>query len=306
MVRLVIVLRKAKRGDKKAGAKYLSREWDSSSRRWRYVYDLPKVRGSQESHPGQMSLFDAPQAAPAKPAKQPAAAQPAPPVVPPTPPQTKAAGLDAAPQGKAARAAQRPAPQRGTFHSQGWEFSHEEIDQLAELWEHKMFGANDYAPLDRRKFSRKVLQYAANRRMIVGEQERRERFPSFHSGLPEGPLYLSSYHNSPEDIPTEVAWRVFKRNVMGDKKQAGASLLRSKGWLAFNIYPAGHHHDTAEQADERDRILLRLAMDGYLIVQSGGSIYDIHDTSEKRLDHTHPDTWRKPRQHSEITGRMRH
>lgn len=84
---LVIDLRKAKRGDKKPGAKYLSREWDSRAGRWRYVYELPKGRRARSARPDASAGS----------------------VRPPTPPQTRAIGLDAPPQGKAARAAQQPA-----------------------------------------------------------------------------------------------------------------------------------------------------------------------------------------------------
>lgn len=62
---LVIDLQKAKRGERKAGAKYLDRTWDVRAGRWRYSYTRPTVHGPATPQAGQLSLFDVPHASPA-------------------------------------------------------------------------------------------------------------------------------------------------------------------------------------------------------------------------------------------------
>lgn len=53
---LVVDLRKGKKGERKAGAKYTDRKWDAKAQRWVYVYDLADPHGGPPPEPRQLPM----------------------------------------------------------------------------------------------------------------------------------------------------------------------------------------------------------------------------------------------------------
>lgn len=141
-----------------------------------------------------------------------------------------------------------------------YEFTSCEIDQIVVLVREGHTGR--VLPIDKRKYSRQVLEYAWR----WGITERR--------GDGREVCRASGRINSCYDLPGEALWRMVAPMLRG-QRSIGKSIARDRMWLDLNIWPEGNRYASATSLEEQEAVLDTLARMGYLIVQRAGSVWEI-------------------------------
>lgn len=140
-----------------------------------------------------------------------------------------------------------------------YSFSGKEIDQIVSLV--REWSSGRILPLDQRRYTRQVLEYAYCWRLLDKRDDGR---------LVCGTSRFSVCY----DLPIEALWRLVEPMLHG-QRSIGRSIASHTFWLNLNIYPQGHSHATDATLQEQIDVLNILARHGYLLVQMAGSIWEI-------------------------------
>lgn len=110
------------------------------------------------------------------------------------------------------------------------------------------------APVKRWALAMGLLAQRADRRLVCG-----------------GSAFSPTY-----ELPIDALWALVRPMLHGQRSR-GRSLASDPHWLTLNIYPEGQRGYTQRDYDEQMAVMGRLASHGYLIVQMGGSVWEITD-----------------------------
>jgi hypothetical protein len=167
----------------------------------------------------------------------------------------------------------KPIRRKAMYNFSVYTFSDKEIDQICELV--KKWGRGDiYLPIDARRFTKQVKEYALNWRLL----EKRN-----------GRLFLkssSSWYNSTPGLfnvrylPTEAQWRLVEPMLRTDGS-TGYSIVNNKLWENLGITPQNNKHATEQDLCEKEDILLELSGHHYINFLMAGSVWRIY-TEERQ------------------------
>jgi len=163
-----------------------------------------------------------------------------------------------------------------------WNFNDKEIDQIVTLV--KQWASGSGMPIDRRKFTRNVIDYARARGIIaLGDHCRKWNGELEWYVRSKKRYYINSdlgkFHPR-WCLPQEAIYRLVKPML---EKHSGFSITSNKGWHDLNIYCSKDHLFTNKSIEEMMDILNLLASWGYLIFQYAGSIWCITETPERAV-----------------------
>ena len=143
-------------------------------------------------------------------------------------------------------------------------FTGREISQIATLM--AAWTSGRILPIDQRRYSKQVLQYAEGWRLLDRRADGR-LVPG------EGRFHVCC------DLPVEALWRLVEP-MLGDQRSCGRGIARDPGWLILNIWPEGDKRASETSLQEQIDVLDHLARHNYVRVQMAGSIWRI----ERRHD----------------------
>ena len=138
-------------------------------------------------------------------------------------------------------------------------FSSKEIDQIVTLvceW-----SGGRLPPIDRRHYTRNVLKYARNRRLLDQQPDGRA-------------VCGTSRFNVCDDLPPEALWRIVGP-MMNGQQRIGRSIASNPAWLSLGISPVGYRRAPGTNLQEQIMVLDILAGHGYLILQMAGDVWEI-------------------------------
>lgn len=146
-----------------------------------------------------------------------------------------------------------------TYRFSVYTFTSREIDQIIALV--REWSGGRIMALDARTLSKQVRAYAQRWNLV----EKRD----------DGKLYCGSqYLSVTHDLPLEALWRLVEP-MMNGQQSIGFSIATNVTWLQLGIWPYGHRHSSEASLSEQVDVLLRLQQYGYLLVQMGGSIWNV-------------------------------
>jgi len=169
-----------------------------------------------------------------------------------------------------------------------WEFTSKEVSQIIDLVD--CFEAGQSRPIDRRCYSRQVLEYAVSVDLLrpvckhgvfsqprerapewTGDCSRCTRRSDWRLAFCNGMQFMPEY-----DLPPAVLWH-YVRNMLyhptGEVR--GYSLSQQKGWRTLGLWENGHRWHTEKHRESMFQILCNLASHRYIIFQAAGSVWQI-------------------------------
>lgn len=303
-----LTLRKAKKGEMRAGHKYRSRTWDAQAGAW--VYDYGASASGGHKHVAQSDMFglgDTSEAAsPAlRAAERPA---PAPAPAPKAPSKRRTYQQRTYKWGSAIRL---PAAERSALWSEhgddvrgahpsghgGTHYTDKQIDQmvdLVELWAEGWRGSKiseaSLSPAVRDfGLSFGLIGYGkttgpydpkvtdVNSLYVEGAYQSKPDTRYSHEGIRNQMQFEPSAY-----LPPEALWRMVDKHILRGRDHAGRSLAKDPGWKKFDITPEGGTGHVSADMDRIMKILIQLQTHGYLIAQFGGNVWSIETAKEYR------------------------
>lgn len=134
-----------------------------------------------------------------------------------------------------------------------------ELAQLIERWAQ----GDGQIPLDRRTISKSVQEWVRHYGLVEIEKGRWR--------------LRGRYFNPAYDTPIEVLW-LMVAPMLGADGSVGYSINKHDGWKLLNIYPSTSQMATERDMQDRERVLVRLDMAGYLTFLSAGSVWRVDKT----------------------------
>lgn len=172
----------------------------------------------------------------------------------------------------------------GIYKFSVYKFDDKEIDQIVKLVH--LWAQGSIQPVDRRQFSKQVLKYAENWKLIQPADFFKEWDSETDSHrlkwfVKAGRWYPGDSYFRPEyDLPHEALWRLVCPMI---ERYKGFTITKDSDWRLLNIYPA-----TDPSHSDRDRnqiidILNKLTLWNYIIFQYGGSTWQITPTPDRAI-----------------------
>jgi hypothetical protein len=170
-----------------------------------------------------------------------------------------------------------------------YEFTDKEINQIVELAEQWLAGSL-WTPIDKRRYTKQVIQYATNWRLLVKgsdisdyNKERESTYKKFVDNRVYNNSDILNDFVPAYDAPVEVLWRLFEKHVLnqakGENNIYGYSLSTVKGWLNLNIRPNEHKDQQQYDLEALEQVLIKLASYNYITWQRAGNTWwiEIHE-----------------------------
>lgn len=154
-----------------------------------------------------------------------------------------------------------------------YNFNEKEINQICDLVAKWATGSN--SPIDARKYTNQVLEYAKNWRLICKGSELTRPW----SEIKNNRFYINDnimFRFDPVyDMPVEALWQMIKTNILIENKIYGHSVVNNQNWLMFNAYPLNNRNASNTDWQVIFDIFSKLAVYGFIVFQTAGNIWRI-------------------------------
>lgn len=170
-----------------------------------------------------------------------------------------------------------------------YEFSDKEIEQIVELV-HKWADGSS-SPIDCRKFTKQVRQWAENWSLIQKGTEMPQTKYNSETQEWDYPWYVKQWGKNRyyihselrlfqpiRYIPQEALWRILKPMI---QERQGFSISTLRDWYTLGIEPNGTKYHKDDDLVEMMFALGELSKWGYIIFQHAGSIWQITITEDR-------------------------